>query len=216
VIPVEGFNPSKVRDFLQGMETTLGAKVLAGVVFDRDYRSEDECKKELASLGKHCTFARIHDRKELENFALAPNAIKIAVDRRIAERNKRTGTDFSFQEGVEDLLVALTDPLRHKIEAKYLARRRPFEKAKAPGLDDSTIDERLMIEFDSKWKDPKIRLLLVPGKEVLGDLNTHLQKMYGVTISASLVVECLTQNDIPAEMKSLIEGIDEFRKLPTE
>lgn len=41
VIPVEGFNPTKVCDFTQGMETTLGSKVLAGVVFDRDYRSED-------------------------------------------------------------------------------------------------------------------------------------------------------------------------------
>lgn len=216
VIPVEGFNPSKVRDFLHGMETTLGAKVLAGVVFDRDYRSEDECKKELVALNKYCVLARIHGRKELENFVLVPNAIRAAVDRRIDERNIRTGTDLSFQEDVEQLLVSLTEPLRHKIEAKYLARRRPFEKTKAPALDDSTIDERLMIEFDSQWKHPDIRLLLVPGKEVFGDLNTHLQQTYGITISASLVVECLKKTDIAAEMESLIEDIDKFRKLAVE
>ena len=76
VIPVEGFNPMKVRDFTQGMETTLGAKVLTGVVFDRDYRSEAECEEEILSLKKHCVFVRIHGRKELENFLLVPEVLK--------------------------------------------------------------------------------------------------------------------------------------------
>jgi hypothetical protein len=216
VIPVEGFNPTKVRDFIQGVETTLGAKVVAGVVFDRDYRSEDECKKELASLNRYCALARIHERKELENFLLAPKPLKLAVNLRINERNKRIGTGLSFEEDMAQILTTLTDPLRHKVEARYLARRRTFEKGKAPALDDSTIDEQLMAEFDLQWKDPTFRSLLVPGKDILAELNSYLQSRYGITISQSLIIDCFTREDTPSEMKSLIEAIEEFRRMPTD
>ena len=216
VIPVEGFNPKKVCDFKQGMETTLGSKVLAGVVFDRDYRSEEECKKELSSLKKYCVLARIHERKELENFLLVPEPIKLAINRRITERNKRTGVDLSFNEDVTHLLTTLTNPLSHKVEARYLARRRPFEKAKSPSIDDSTIDERLMSEFDVRWKDDALRRLLVPGKEVLAMLNSYLQGKYGITISTTVIIECFKKDEIPPEMNSLIEEIEVFRKESVE
>lgn len=63
VIPVEGFNPDKVRDLTQGIEKTLGTKIVAGVIFDRDYRSWKECKREITSLKKHCRLVRIHEKK---------------------------------------------------------------------------------------------------------------------------------------------------------
>jgi energy-coupling factor transporter ATP-binding protein EcfA2 len=213
VIPVEGFNSSKIRDFLAGMETTLGAKVVGGVVFDRDYRSADECKKEMAILNRCCVLSHIHDRKELENFLLYPEPLRLAVIRRIGERNKRAGTELSFDGDMEDLLAKLTEPLRHRVEAKYLARRRPFEKTKASGLDDSTIDEKLMSEFDLKWKDLAMRLLLVPGKEVLSILNSYLQGLYGITITPSLIIDCFVKDGIPLEMSSLIGRIEEFRRV---
>jgi hypothetical protein len=198
------------------METTLGTKVLTGVIFDRDYRSEEECKAEISSLKKHCSFVRIHSRKELENFLLVPEPLQHAIERRINERNKRTGASETFNEDVAELLGHLTDPLRYKVEAKYLARRRPFEKARAPGYDESTIDERLMSEFDGQWRVAEQRRLLVPGKEALANLNSYLQEKYGVSISASLIVECFGKEDVDDEMFSLIDQLEEFRKYPVE
>ena len=216
VIPVEGFNPMKVRDFVLGMETTLGAKVLAGVIFDRDYRSNEECSNEVAALKKYSVFARIHERKELENFLLVPDPLRRAVKRRVSERSHRTGNDIIFDEDVTDILTRLTTPLRHKIEARYLVRRRPFEKARNPGLDESTIDEKMMAEFDEVWKDIHQRCILVPGKKILSAFNTYLQDTYGITVSPSLIIDCFRKSDIPSEMVELIDEIEEFRKTPAE
>ena len=216
VVPVEGFNPTKVRGLAQGMETTLGTKVLSGVIFDRDYRSETECKEELAALKKHTAFATIHRRKELENFLLIPKPIQRAIERRITEHNRRTGETVALDADVTYLIKSVTDPMRHKVEARYLARSRPFEKGKTPALDESTIDEQLMTEFDQLWSDSEKRSLLVPGKEVLAALNTHLQDAYGITVSTSLIIECFRKDDIPDEMVKLIEEIDKFRQLPVE
>jgi hypothetical protein len=88
VIPVEGFNPQKVRDFSKGMELTLGGKLLKAVIFDRDYRSEDEVTKVRGQLGKLAKIAHIHKRKEIENYLLEPAAIDRALARRIREHQQ--------------------------------------------------------------------------------------------------------------------------------
>jgi hypothetical protein len=40
VIPAEGFNPARAKAFKEGVEETLGTKISAALIFDRDYRSD--------------------------------------------------------------------------------------------------------------------------------------------------------------------------------
>lgn len=212
VIPVEGFNSTKVRDFTQGMKTTLGTDVISGVIFDRDYRSNDECKKEILELKKYCYFAHIHKRKELENFLLVPLPLQRAIEHRLNERSRRTGKKISFDEDVGQLLEELTAPLQHRIEARYIAKRRNIEKAKSSSLDDSTIVEQLMAEFEKIWKDHEERFTIVPGKETLSAMNGYLQNKYAITISPSLIISCFKREEVPTEMVELIDRIEDFRK----
>jgi hypothetical protein len=53
---------------------------------------------------------------------------------------------------------------------------------------------------------------LVPGKETLAALNTHLQENYGITVSASLIIDSFKKEEIPAEMIEILEQIERFRK----
>lgn len=97
VVPVQGFNPAKVRDFTHGIEATLGTTIAAGVIFDRDYRSEAECKQEAETLKKYCSLVRIHGRKELENFLLVERPLARAIQKRIVEHNRRRGHHHDIQ-----------------------------------------------------------------------------------------------------------------------
>jgi hypothetical protein len=54
VVPVDGFNPDRMRHLKSGMEETLGAKIIATAILDRDYRSERECEAIAASCGDFC------------------------------------------------------------------------------------------------------------------------------------------------------------------
>ena len=47
IIPVHGFNPSRIRDLSLGIEATLGVKVLKAVILDRDFRSDEEVEQHL-------------------------------------------------------------------------------------------------------------------------------------------------------------------------
>lgn len=80
VIPVEGFNPEKAKNIKAGMELTLGEKISAAVVFDRDYRSQEECESIKVACEKFCDLAKLHDCKEIENFLLVPSALDRAVN----------------------------------------------------------------------------------------------------------------------------------------
>jgi len=212
VIPVEGFNPRKVRDFTKGVETTLGTQIFVGVIFDRDYRSDEEVNTVLRELKKSSVFARIHKRKELENFLLDPVPIKRAIEKRIAERNKRTGATGCFEENVADLLDRLTGSLRYKIEAMYLGRRQSFERSVHPEYDLATISESILAEFDTCWQNLETRLLIIPGKDVLSLLNRYLQKKYKVTLTATAIIDCFQPTKVPDEMVELIECLESFRK----
>ena len=216
VVPLDGFNPAKIKDLVHGIEITLGTKIIVGAIFDRDYRSDAESKKIASELEKHCEFAHIHGRKELENFLLWPEAIARAIESRRVEQEKRTGKPIKFHENVTTLLLALTDPLKHKVQSKYLGRRLQFQRSQTPGVDDSTITEKLMTQYETEWSRDEERLSLVPGKEVLAALNTHLQDNYGITITSSLIIDSFTRSEIPHDMVALIEQIECFRADPID
>lgn len=216
VIPVEGFNPEKVKDFSKGMELTLGTQIITGVIFDRDYRSDIEISGILAEIRKNCRLAHIHNRKEIENFLLSVRPISKAIKRKIADRKKRTGNGVSFDENVYDILVNITDPLRHNVEAQFISKQVPFHKIVKPSIDESSITENLMKEFEEKWSELEKRIRLVPGKKVFATLNSYLQEKYKITITLSQLIDCFEVEDVPKDLSELIEHLDDFRNEPID
>ena len=216
VIPVEGFSPAKVKDFKAGIEATLGGSIASAVVFDRDYRSDSECADIRDALEKYCVFARIHARKEIENFLFHPKALHRAICRRLTEHAIRTGEQKQFSENTCNLLDRITSPMRHKVEAQYLERRKPYEKQRRRHVAEETITEHLMEEYDHCWGDIEKRLRMVPGKETLGALNAYLQDTCGITISPTLIVDSFNSDEIDEEMTGLIALIDDFSQQTDE
>src|SRR6266446_2194182 len=60
VVPTAGFNPLRAKMFTEGVQATLGTKISTALVFDRDYRSEEEVATELSELNAFCEYAHIH------------------------------------------------------------------------------------------------------------------------------------------------------------
>jgi energy-coupling factor transporter ATP-binding protein EcfA2 len=211
VIPVEGFNPEKVKDFSKGIALTLGTQIITGIVFDRDYRSDSEVNVLQADLKKTNKLAHIHQRKEIENYLFESHAIEKAINKKLSDRKKRIGDAIEFEEQVDNLLEKITSPLRHKTEAQYISKRLSFEKSVHPNLDDSTITEKMMMEFEEQWEKIENRLCIVPGKQVFSSLNKYLQENYKITLTFSQVIDGFSPENVPDEILGLIKSIDLFR-----
>ena len=214
VVPIEGFNPTRLRAFKEGIEKTIGSSILSAVIFDRDYRSESEVRAEQKDLKAGNHFSHIHSCKEIENFLLVPEAILKAIQDRLSESNSRSGKSQQFKDDINIFLEKISNDFKHKTQAQLQSHRLRYEKIINHRLDESTIIENILNEFETQWTNLKERLKIIPGKDFLSALNLKLQEEYKVTITAANIINSLQKNSVPDELKTLIEQIDSFRKLP--
>lgn len=211
VIPIEGFNPHKVNDFSKGIEVTLGRKIMKAVILDRDYRSDAEVSEVIRRLDQFTSFSHIHNRKEIENYLLEPNVLDRAFKKRVTEYNRRNAASVHIDEQSAEVLDRITQPMKIEISGQFLSKRSSFEQEKKPGLDQATINARLLEKFEDIWGNFQRRLEIVPGKEVLSKLNKHYQDHHKVTLTPAAIIAEMKREEIPQEMVSLIDSLDTFR-----
>ncbi|UAB77491.1 AAA family ATPase [Erythrobacter sp. SCSIO 43205] len=210
VVATEGFNPEKVRSLKEGMEHPLGRTVLCGVVLDRDYRAADECRVVSEGLAEISEFCQVHERKEIENFVLIPSVIDRLIRRRIEDRRARGANVAEFCGSSSEVLQSFCDERKTYIFGQFVDRYRAHARKVGCKTDDASLFQQATEEFEGRWKDEDERLKLIPGKEALGWLNSKIQPVFKVSVSASAIVETMRVEEIPAEMRSLIDKIEAF------
>lgn len=215
VVPVEGFNPQRLRAFKQGIESTIGSRIVSAVIFDRDYRCDDEVSDELSHLQEDNLLAHIHNSKELENYLLLPTAINKAIHSKISDIESRSGRQIAFSEDVSHLLDMISSDLKHKILAQLQARQFDYLRKRNPEIDKSNITEEILDKFESSWSSIEKRLTILPGKEILSRLNEYLQTNYKFTISISEIINNAEESEIDKDFKELIKRMEGFSKART-
>ncbi len=210
VIPVEGFNPERAKNIKLGMEMTLGTDISSAVVFDRDYRSNLECEAIKSACMKFCKFATLHNCKEIENFLLVPSSLDRAVLNRIAENVRRGGQEVAYHALAREILENFAHSKKSYVAAQYVANRKQFERSISAGINDATINELALSEFEDAWVDENRRVEMIPGKEAFSELNKKLQELAGISITPTLVIDVMKKEEISPDMNRLIEGIARF------
>lgn len=210
VIPARGFNPARVSDFSDGMETTLGIRIERGVIFDRDYRSETWISVLKEDFSKSSGFVHIHDRKELENFLLVPAAIDRAIRERIQAKRDRGGNVVEFTGSAADLLGEICENMKSDVFGQYNATGVKAYCDAKPGTSIATASSIVHKELEQRWSSLDEKLKIVPGKLVLSELNSTLQAMYGVSVTTNAIVAAMRISEIPADMAILVQELAAF------
>jgi hypothetical protein len=213
VIPIEGFNPERAKNLIAGMEATLGSKILAAIILDRDYRGKQERAALLEACSKFTAKAYIHERKEIENFLLIPSAIDRAVEGRLADRKRRTGEAKDFVPCAREILDAYCAQAKISIMARLQSEQLRWEKEQGGHRSTTTINEEVMNDVELLWANEHQRLAIVPGKDALGALNGELQDRYGVSITPSSIIESIRVDEMPSDMIELIDGLVDLSRL---
>lgn len=214
VVPAYGFNPSRVKDFSDGMEQSLGYSVRRAVIFDRDYRLDDEVGSIIADLSSTAQLVRIHERKELENFLLVPSAVTKCVQDRLRDRAKRGAKAKEFVGDIAAMISDITDEMKAEIFGQFSVKASSQMREKKKQLDPATIQAEVHRLFEERWKDAEKRIAMASGKEVLSRLNAVLQKHYAVTVSPRGIVASMSIGEVPPEMHTLIEDLHAFSSSP--
>jgi len=212
VIPVEGFNPEKIRNLITGIEATLGSSINSAAVLDRDYRSQAECETIKKDCEEFCKLVVIHKCKEIENYVLVPSAIDRAAEQKLAEQNKRAGTSKSYILSAQEILDTYADNHLSRITSRFLAKRRKYQKIAAPGVDETTSDEAGLSELHELWSKQQTKLEIISGKDAFSSLNQELQNECGISLTATAVINAMKEEEIPKGVEQLIKSISGFTK----
>lgn len=211
VIPIEGFNPDRVRNLKRGIEVTLGSEVRAAVVLDRDFRSIEECITIERRCREFCDLVVIHRCKEIENFLLIPEAIDRAAQRRIEERFRQTGKIVEYSGDCSGLLETFAREKKSYITSQFISSLRRFVRETKSGENEATTIQTALEAFESEWSEgAKPRLGLVPAKTALSAINQHLQTHCGVSVTTAGIINAVRVDEIPTEMRELLGKLDEF------
>lgn len=210
VVPVEGFNPERIRNLKAGMETTLGSKIVGAAVLDRDYRSDSECEAIVKACQSFCDFVVIHGRKEVENFLLVPAALDRAAVLKAREKAKRSGGVGGHEPRFAEFLDEFCASKKSFVASRILADRRRFERTNSPGVHEVDVNEAALDSFEEVWRDPAGRLNVIPGKEAFGAVNKYAQDVYGINLTATAVIDAMRVDEVPTEMKRLVQLLLEF------
>lgn len=213
VVPVEGFSPDRIRTLKRGIETTLGGRIAAIAILDKDYRSQAECSAIKASCADFCEQVIIHDCKEVENLLLVPGALDRAANRRVIDRAKRAGGNQKYSDIAAQALDEFAASQKSYVASQYVACRLKFERSQASGQADATAYQAALEEFEAEWADLGRRRALVSGKNALAFLNTRLQEQYAVSITPSGIVDAMNVEDIPLGMRELVGQLGQFAQL---
>ena len=211
VIPIEGFNPDRVRSLKKGIEITLGSQVRAAVVLDRDFRSDVECDAIKVRCKEFCDLVAIHRCKEVESFLLVATAIDRAARKRVEERSRRTGEKLEYLSESHNILEEFAEERKNYVMSQFIASRRRFVRGSKPSEDEATTTQAALKEFVTDWDNgPRRRLELVPAKDALSVINQHLQERYRVSVTPANIIDATPVDDIPNGMRDLLERLAKF------
>lgn len=212
VLTMEGFNPERAKTLKEGIELTLGSKVRSVAMLDRDFRSKAECKFLSKQGDGFCEWVRIYARKEVENFLLVPSALDRAIERKIADREKRTGSKCAKPRNAMDMLNEFREQQRKYILSRHIEFSKRFELKQGKKSHSEVLTEQAIEAFEKEWVADDGVFGLVPGKSALSAINKELQENCSINITPSVVISAMREEEIPAEMQSLIADLNVFAR----
>ena len=192
VVPLDGFsNRMNVTPFKILVDEFLQGSVSGFVILDRDYRSDDTCRKVSADFEKIGIGCHVWNRKEIESYLLKPSLL--------ARVSQLTGADMST------LLDQVVESFRGKVFARALAAVE--EERVGPQMHRVNIIEEFEPVFAASWADPEGRLGLVPPKEVLSQLNSEIAARSGRTVSSAKLARAIRPAEVDDEVRSVFDRV---------
>jgi hypothetical protein len=180
------------------LKNAVGERIITYCLLDRDYHTDMEVEERIQEANRAGVHLHIWTHKEIENFLLNPAAIRRVIGRRA----KQPPSTDEILERILTICDDVKDGVIDCIAAEIQKRER---------IDLVGANRRARDQVSSLWGDPKTRIALVPGKEVLSRLSEWSQKKWSVGFGTGTVASQMSPSDITREVKTVIEAIETSR-----
>jgi hypothetical protein len=209
VVPIGGFGQrQKIQHAAWTFEKVLRSDIAIAAILDRDYRCAEEIDDLVQEARTTVPNFHILEQKELENYLIVPPAIAAAISDRLRDREN---LQVSVQE-VENLINEVSTEMKSDVLAQSIANRMRYFGNRT-SRDPATIAGEAITKLDSHWTPLEQRLKVVPGKQLLASINTHLQQNFGVSITTLQIIRHLSPDMIANDLREILSDINQFARV---
>ncbi len=203
LMKTDGFsNWARVSTSSWVFENFFGFKIPVSAIFDRDYRCDEEVNEFLEGVNVGDTICKVLPCKEIENFLVAPEAIKRAL-----KRNFRGDLPNNWEVEVETILENCMEEVKSKTMVARIGARISYEVGRGYKKDIATISSEEEVSFTKQWVDAEFRRRVVPGKSVFSAVVGKIQETFGVTVTPSRAIDSMTVADVDPQLLQILKEI---------
>jgi hypothetical protein len=179
--------------------------VRVGVIFDRDYRSDEEIEKFEEKFRSHNLFCRVLPFKELENLLLHPEAIENAATKLVDESRFP-----NWREGLKSIMLEKILDQKTTVLSSRIGEKTRFVHKTNPNYDHTTLAVQESRSFESLWGFIENRILMVPGKEVFAGICSEAKTQFDISLTAHKVSSELKLGMIPPDFIDILTDLNGF------
>lgn len=173
-------------------ETSGGIKVFC--ILDRDYHLQDEIDELYQKAMDNFLNLHVWEKKEIENYILTPRSVFSLTNL----------PEDKYEEFCLELFEEL-NKLRSQTLGGFLDQCDC--RFRVQGHAPSTNLKIANAELEKKWGTLEGRISIVNGKDLISLVNKWVKERYKRGISRSKLLSILTPQDIPQEMKDIIDNL---------
>lgn len=192
IVPLEGAsNVRKLEGFAWVIDQLLHGSIAGFALLDRDYRTDEDIGDLIKALDQGNVESHVWARKELESYLLCPPAV-----------SRLSGMP---EPEVVQLLSEITEGFHGYVLSQIVAESQRHAK----GTHISTIVQDCSSRLEARWKDPAVRLDLVPAKDTLSALNREFQSQKDCRpVSARALAREIRADELASEMRDVLLHIE--------
>ena len=211
IVPSEGFGSwKKIESSAWAFERVLQGKFGIGAVFDRDYFCTEQIEDIQGRLATHYCPVHVHERKEIENYLLAPVPLDKAIRKAVRERNRRTGKSDNRPFDASALLWEISESFKDEVISQLVGKRSDYFRSS--GKDIATITKEVFGYISGMWNCLDNRLKLIPGKKVLREFRDRIMETHSINLTDFRIIDEFRPDDVPHDFQLLLNELDKFRK----
>jgi predicted ATPase len=195
----------EVRLYPRTMKNALGQPITKYCILDADYYTEAVKSARRDDATAHGFELHIWERKEIENYLIAPDALQ----RLIAGRLTWNVSPPDVQQILTELDV-IAESLKDETTVQFA--NSIFIGQRSLGLPGAMAKAKEFVE--SRWLDTQGKLAIVSGKSVLSKLSEWSASQYGVTFGPGAIAAEMRPTEIPDEVARVISAIETCKPFP--
>jgi hypothetical protein len=186
------------------LRNAVGEEIISYCILDSDYHAPTQKCDRYRQAADRGIRLHIWSSKELENYLLHPRVIRRLIKERLKSGSAPSAEDITSE------MLRICESEKDNILDGLAAEIQAVDRKLGTGAHRVAREQLRPL-----WDDPQKRLSIASGKAVVSQLSAWAEREFGVSFGPVAIAKRFTVDEIPEEIRVILEAIEEAQPFPS-